>query len=321
MSRTLAMTPHSCCVCLGLITCVAQKFKTGSSEFASRPVSAVFKPPLRPISSKTAATTSARPPRNAESSASAYRNRRNAWSCCARRTRLRCSIFASPAAAVAFWPRMKYWYDPASRRRGPVFFCPPPPLFFRPRPSPPAVPSPSPSLSCLGFDLRRMLNSRFAVPTAITFAHGESATDNTGPGYFAPCVTEKESSSKTLTCPSREPVSNRGEVLFMALRFLPTNPLNKSPSPARSSSATGTGPPSGATWQHITVFWWQRIFETSFPPLNASHTHTSCPPTLTSIWPPGSQTTSSTGAPCFSVIPQPPFPPLTRESHSFTVPS
>mmetsp|Transcript_1646 Transcript_1646/g.6560 ORF Transcript_1646/g.6560 Transcript_1646/m.6560 type:complete len:331 (+) Transcript_1646:1186-2178(+) len=312
MSSTRAVTPASCRECRGLATCLATNLSTGSRPAASLPARAVFKPPRRAISSSTAATTSARPPAKAASNASPYRNRRSAWSCGARRARRRRSTRASPSAARAFCPRTKYWYDPASRRRGPFLFprvpVPGPTASASPpRPTPSSPPRPR-------RERLRMLSSLFAVPTARTLASGESATESTGPGYLALCVTENPSSSCTLTCPSSEPVSRRGETRSVAL--LPREkPWNT------SFSSTGGGPPSGATCAHITVFWWHRIFRSSFPPESASQTHTSCPPTETSIAPPGSHCTSSTGAPCLSVMPHPPLPPFTRESHNLTVPS
>ena len=101
-----------------------------------------------------------------------------------------------------------------------------------------------------------MLSSLLAVPTARTRASGESATESTGPGYLALCVTEKPSSSCTLTCPSSEPVSRRGDARSVALLCAPAR--EKPAKMSSSASETGGGPPSRATCAHITVFWWHR---------------------------------------------------------------
>mmetsp|Transcript_6044 Transcript_6044/g.22106 ORF Transcript_6044/g.22106 Transcript_6044/m.22106 type:complete len:216 (-) Transcript_6044:959-1606(-) len=211
---------------------------TGPSLASSRLDNAARVPPLAPISSTTAAITSGRPVASAASNASPTRNRRRALSYGFRRIRFRRAITICPSAAFSFVPRTKYCQLPASSRRGPLFFPPPTPT----RPPTP----PSPYAASLGTFLLRIDRSLFAHPTARTFASGDSATDNTGPGYLAACVTVKSSNSCTLTWPSRLPVSNRG-----ADRAVAERRANDEPS---GPPAIG-GPPSGATWQHMIVFW------------------------------------------------------------------
>ena len=164
----------------------------------------------------------------------------------------------------------------------------------------------------LGFDRRRTLRNLFAVPTASVSASGDNATDITGPGYLAECVVPNASSSCTFTWPSSDPVKIRGAVRSTAL-------LRR----CSCSSNTGGGPPSRDACTHITVFWWHRFRRSNRPPLSTSHTHTSCPPTLTSRDPLGSQATSSTGAPWSRTIRAPfePFEEGALASQTRTVPS
>ena len=237
---------------------------TGWSAVASRPASALPSAPCADISSITAEITSGRPPARLASSASVNLNRFNALSCACNRTlRILCTL-KSPSAALAFCPRMKYCQLPASSRRG-AFLRPDGPTLWNPGSPPPPPPRPLASCETRGLVRRLMLSSLFAVPTARALASGDSATDNTGPGYFALCVTSNPSSSCTLTCPSSDPVKSLGAV---ARPTLPRCTLTK-------FSNDGGGPPSAATWQLMIVFWWHRRRFRSLPPPNTSHTHAS----------------------------------------------